>query len=71
MKYRGTCKIKFTRPWLGSTDNAVNFACGPNPVDAGGVDTVEVVNARQNERIFGKPYIPSAPCPGCTPPPQL
>ena len=50
----------------GSTDVATNFECGPNPVDASGrVDEVEVVNRRQNLRIFGQPYIPSAPCPGC------
>jgi hypothetical protein len=51
----------------GSTDDAANFACGPNPVDleAGGVDVAEVVNAQQNTRIFGRPFIPSAPCPGC------
>lgn len=49
----------------GSPDDAANFVCGPNPVDAGGVDIAEVVNAHQNNRIFGKPYIPSAPCPGC------
>ena len=46
----------------GSTDDADNFECGANPV---GPDTVEVVNARVNERLFGMPFVPSAPCPGC------
>eukprot|EP01043_Picozoa_sp_COSAG02_P073540 COSAG02_NODE_14342_length_1282_cov_1.686391_2_plen_129_part_01 len=32
----------------GSPDDPTNFACGPNPVDAGGVDVAEVVNAHQN-----------------------
>ena len=50
----------------GSTDDAANFECGENPV---GPDT-EDCNARQNTRLFGKPFVPSAPCPGCPPPSQ-
>lgn len=45
----------------GSTDDAVNFECGENPV---GPDT-ENCNARVNERLFNEPFVPSAPCPGC------
>ena len=46
----------------GSTDDAANFECGANPV---GPDVVEDCDARVNERLFGKPFVPSAPCPGC------
>ena len=45
----------------GSTDDPANFECGPNPI---GPDT-EVCDAEVNERLFGKPFVPSAPCPGC------
>merc|ERR1712196_410424 len=44
---------------VGSTDDPANFVCGPNPV---GADT-EDCDARVNERLFGKPFVPSAPCP--------
>ena len=45
----------------GSTDDADNFECGANPA---GADT-EDCNARMNQRLFGEPFVPSAPCPGC------
>ena len=45
----------------GSTGDPANFACGPNPV---GPDT-EDCDARVNQRLFGEPFVPSAPCPGC------
>eukprot|EP00040_Diaphanoeca_grandis_P020936 m.111350 g.111350 ORF g.111350 m.111350 type:complete len:615 (-) comp28115_c0_seq1:975-2819(-) len=45
----------------GSTNDPNNFACGPNPV---GADT-EDCDARVNNRLFGMPFVPSAPCPGC------
>ena len=40
---------------------ASNFECGPNPV---GPDT-EDYDARINRRLFGTPFVPSKPCPGC------
>ena len=45
----------------GSTGDPANFECGPNPV---GPDT-EDVDSCVNRRLFGKPFVPSAPCPGC------
>jgi|TARA_B110000208_G_scaffold191464_1_gene258393 hypothetical protein len=46
----------------GSTDDAANFKCGANtPVGA----DMEDADARINMRLFGKPFVPSAPCPGC------
>ena len=45
----------------GSTGDPDNFVCGTNPV---GPDT-EDCDARVNQRLFGKPFVPSAPCPGC------
>ena len=50
----------------GSPDDAASFECGANPV---GADT-EALDARVNQRLFGKPFVPSAPCPGCPPPSQ-
>ena len=44
----------------GSTDDAANFACGANTV----ADT-EDANSRVNMRLFGVPFVPSSPCPGC------
>ena len=46
----------------GSTDDAANFECGANPV---GPDSVEDCDSRVNTRLFGSPFVPSAPCPGC------
>jgi hypothetical protein len=46
----------------GSTHDAANFECGENaPV---GKDT-EDCDARVNQRLFGRPFVPSKPCPGC------
>ena len=47
----------------GSTNQAANFACGPN-LPSIAVDT-EDCDARVNQRLFGMPFVPSAPCPGC------
>jgi len=47
----------------GSTDDAANFACGDN-LPSVAVDT-EDANTRVNIRLFGKPFVPSPPCPGC------
>ena len=45
----------------GSTDDPENFDCGDNPV---GKDT-EDCDERANDRVFGRPFVPSKPCPGC------
>ena len=39
----------------GSPDDAASFECGANPV---GADT-EALDARVNQRLFGKPFVPS------------
>ena len=45
----------------GRAGDPSSFECGPNPV---GPDT-EICNVEVNSRLFGKPFVPSAPCPGC------
>jgi len=47
----------------GSTDKAENFACGANPSAL--TKDKPSCDARVNMRLFGKPFVPSAPCPGC------
>ena len=48
---------------VGSTDDEANFVCGDN-LPSVTVDT-EDANTRVNMRLFGKPFVPSPPCPGC------